>query len=121
MTVPNQRIIKIHKDNQQKDPFVALNLDTMASVYNDLGSAYAFYFYLCLCGNADGFNLEFSPQHFKDRYGLPISTTHDQFKKLVEKKYLIPKQENSNIYDFYYIPEHLKDQENQTQPPFRFE
>ena len=52
MTVANQKIIKIHKDNQQKDPFVALNLDTMASVYNDFGSAYAFYFYLCLCGNA---------------------------------------------------------------------
>ena len=119
MTVRNQRIIKIHKSNKQNDPFVSLNLDTMANVYKDLGNAYAFYFYLCLCGNADGFNLEFSPQHFKDRFGLPISTTHDQFKKLVEKKYLIPKNENSNIYDFYYEPEHLKE-ENQANPPFRF-
>lgn len=120
MTVANQRIIKIHKENQQKDPFVALNLDTMACVYNDLGSAYAFYFYLCLCGNADGFNLEFSPQYFKDRFGLPISTTHDQFKKLVEKKYLIPKNEKSNIYDFYYLPEHLKSENNPCKPAFNF-
>lgn len=120
MTVPNQRIIKIHKDNLQKDPFVTLNLDIMGTVYKDLGNGYTFYFYLCLCGNADGFNLEFSPQYFKDRFGLPISTTHDQFKKLVEKKYLIPKNENSNIYDFYYIPEHLKSENNPCKPAFNF-
>ena len=118
MTVPNQRIIKIHKDNKQKDPFVSLNLDTIASVYKDLGSAYAFYFYLCLCGNADGFSLEFSPQYFKDRFGLPISTTHDQFKKLLAKGYLVQKKENSNIYDFYYKPEHLD--VNQSAVSFNF-
>ena len=109
MTVPNQKIIKIHKPNTQKDPFVCLNLDIMGKVYKDLaGNGYTFYFYLCLCGNMDGFSLEFSPQYFKDRFGLPISTTHDQFKKLVTKGYLVQKNENSNVYDFYYEPEHLK-------------
>ena len=108
MTVPNQKIVVIHKANKQKDPFVSLNLDTMGAVYKDLGNGYTFYFYLCLCGNADGFNLEFSPQHFKDRFGLPISTTHDQFKKLEAKGYLVRKNENSNIYDFYSEPERLK-------------
>ena len=109
MTVPNQKIIKIHKSNIQKDPFVSLNLDVMGKVYQDLGcNAYTFYLYLCLCGNMDGFSLDFSPQYFKNRFGLPISTTHDQFKKLVAKGYLVQKNENSNVYDFYYEPEHLK-------------
>ena len=121
MSVANQRIVKIHKANKQKDPFLSLNLDIMTAAYKDLGNAYTFYLYICLCGNADNHNFEFSPQYMKDRYGLPISTTHDQFKRLIEKGYLIPKNEGSNIYDFYAEPEHLKSANKMRNFPERFD
>jgi len=88
MSVPNQRIVLINKDNQQKCPFVCLNLDIVGAVYKDLKSAHCFYLYLCLCGNENKRKLEFSPQYYKEKFGLPISTTQDQFKKLQAKGYL---------------------------------
>ena len=88
MSVPNQRIVKVHKDNTQKEPFLSLNIELMAAVYSDLGNAYTFYLYLCLCCNTDNYQFEFSPQHFKNKYNLPVSTTNDKFKTLVEKGYL---------------------------------
>ena len=107
MSVPNQRIVLINKDNQQKAPFVCLNLDVVGMVYKDLKGAHAFYLYLCLCGNENKRKLEFSPQYYKDKFGLPISTTQDQFKKLQAKGYLVPIKEGSNHYNFYAEPPHI--------------
>ena len=109
MSVPNQRIVKVHKDNTQKEPFLSLNIELMAAVYSDLGNAYTFYLHLCLCCNTDNYQFEFSPQHFKNKYNLPVSTTNDKFKELVEKGYLVPIKEGSNIYNFYSEPAHLKE------------
>ena len=106
MSFPNQKIIKIHKENKQKEPFVSLNVQTMTAAYKDL-NATAFYLYLCLCCNKDGFQLEFSPANIATNFGMPDSTVRDQFKKLVEKKYLVPIQKGSNIYNFYAEPPHL--------------
>ena len=38
---------------------------------------------------------------------MPKSTARDQFKKLVEKKYIVQYKENSNIYNFYAEPTHI--------------
>ena len=107
MTVPNQNVIYIHKDNLQKDPFLSLNIETLQAVYKDLKNAYTFYLYICLCCNKDRYKLEFSPQHIETEFGMPKSTARDQFKKLVEKKYIVQYKENSNIYNFYAEPTHI--------------
>ena len=64
-------------------------------------NATALCLYLFLAGNKDGFNLEYSPKAIHAEMGMPESTCRDQFKVLVEKGYLVPKHEGSNIFDFY--------------------
>ena len=39
---------------------------------------------------------------------MPVSTVQDQFKKLVEKKFLVQRAEGSNVYDFYAEPDFIK-------------
>jgi DNA-binding IclR family transcriptional regulator len=48
--------------------------------------------------------LEYSPKAIHAEMGMPESTCRDQFKVLVEKGYLVPKHEGSNIFDFYEKP-----------------
>ena len=112
MTVPNQRLIYIHKDNKQKDPFVALNVDIMKTVYCDLKNAYTFYLYLCLCANRNGYKVEFSPKGIAVRFGLHENTARDHFKKLIQKGYLVPPAAGHNIYNFYAEPQNIKEQLN---------
>ena len=110
MTVPNQRLVRIHKDNKQKDPFLSININLLAAVYQDLKSAPSFFMYIYFCCNKDNFVVEFSPSHIENKFGFPKSTARDHFNKLIEKGYLVRKNENSNMYDFYAQPEHIKTQ-----------
>lgn len=114
MSVANQRIVQIHKSNRETQPFVSLNLQTMGAVYKVLG-AHAFFLYLILCGNANGYRTEFSPQNINKNFGMPVSTAQDQFKKLVEKKFLVQRAEGSNVYDFYAEPDFIKASKTLTQ------
>lgn len=104
MTVANQKLIKIHKGNLQKEPFLSLSVETLANAYRELQNAYTFYLYIILCCNANNFTVEFSPQNILNQFGMPLSTTQDQIKKLIAKGFLVQKHENSNVYDFYADP-----------------
>ena len=110
MSVPNQRKVIVNKLNTQPEPFVTLNLKLMADVYQDLHNAHAFYLYLCLCGNQDKYKFDFSPQAISNKFHLPKSTANEKFHYLIEKKYLVPIKEGSNIYNFYSAPAHLHPQ-----------
>lgn len=116
MTVPNQRLVRIHKDNKQKDPFLSININLLSAVYQDLKSAPSFFMYIYFCCNKDNFVVEFSPSHIENKFGFPKSTARDHFNKLIEKGYLVRKNENSNMYDFYAEPKHLKTQEDSVLP-----
>ena len=116
MTVPNQRLVRIHKDNRQKEPFLSINVNLLAAVYQDLKSAPSFFIYIYFCCNKDNYVVEFSPAHIEKKFGFPKSTARDHFNKLIEKGYLVRKNENSNMYDFYAQPEHLKTQDKSVLP-----
>ncbi len=73
----------------------------MKETYKYLGNAYTFYLYLCLCANADNYQFEFSPQQIEQQFGLPYNTVRDNIKRLIDKGFLVPIKEGSNIYDFY--------------------
>jgi len=64
--------------------------------------------YLYLAGNKDGFDLAFSPKAIHSEMGFPESTCRDQFNVLVNKGYLVRRNDKSNIYDFYEIPKEKK-------------
>ena len=116
MTVPYQRLVRIHKDNKQKEPFLSISVNLLAAVYKDLKSAPSFFIYIYFCCNKDNYVVEFSPTHIETKYGFPKSTARDHFNKLIEKGYLVRKNENSNMYDFYAEPKHLKTQEDSVLP-----
>lgn len=98
-TVPNQIVITIHREMPKKD-FIQIKKENFAKAYKEL-NATATILYLYLVGNADGYNLDFSPQAVNNAIAMPLSTTRDQRRLLIEKGYLVPHAEGSNRYDFY--------------------
>ena len=108
-TVENQRRVLVHRDMPGKDEgnFLLIKKENLYAAYRDL-NATALCLYLYLAGNKDGFDLAFSPKAIRNEMGLPESTCRDQFKVLVNKGYLIRRNENSNVYDFYEIPKEKK-------------
>ena len=116
MTVPYQRLVRIHKNNKQKEPFLSININLLAAVYQDLKSAPSFFIYIYFCCNKDKYVVEFSPSHIEKKFGFPKSTARDHFNKLIEKGYLIKKGENSNMYDFYSEPPHIQTQNEAVLP-----
>lgn len=101
-TVPNQRVISVHRERVVSD-FLGIKNDHWQAAARDLG-AYAFLLYLYLASNADDYRLALSPAAIRDAIGMPASTCRDQFTKLVEKGYLVQK-ESGNLYDFYEVPQ----------------
>ena len=108
-TVENQRRVLVHRDMPGKDEgnFLLIKKENLYAAYRDL-NATALCLYLYLAGNKDGFDLAFSPKAIRNEMGLPESTCRDQFKVLVNKGYLVRRNENSNVYDFYEIPKEKK-------------
>ena len=60
---------------------------------------YGLQLYLYLAANADGFNLELSPQHAENDAGIRRTTFYEYMRKLEICGYLVWK--HSNVYDFY--------------------
>ena len=102
-TVPNQRTIVVHRTQCDKD-FLQIKKSTLFEAYNTLGAT-ALVLYLYLVGNRDEYTFAFSPSAIHRATGMPESTCRDQFNKLIACKYLVPRREGSNIYDFYERPQ----------------
>lgn len=69
--------------------------------------------YLYLASNANGYNLALSPAAISQAIGMPRSTYHDQFTKLINRGYLV--QKNGNGYDFFEVPQSRVVYESTTQ------
>lgn len=100
MSVPNQRMVIIHRETPKSD-FLGIKNENWKAALRDL-KATAFQIYIYLASNCDGYRLELSPQAILNEIGVPKATTHDQIKKLIEKGYLV--KYNDNTYDFYETP-----------------
>ena len=108
MSVPNQRIVKVHREMPGKEGnFLQIKKSNLYEAYRTL-NATALCLYLFLAGNKDGYSLEYSPKAIHAEMGMPESTCRDQFNVLVNKGYLVPKHEKSNIYDFFEMPKDKK-------------
>jgi hypothetical protein len=108
-TVPNQKVVHINRDMPEKNEgnFLLIKKDNLYAAYRDL-NATALCLYLYLAGNMDGFNLALSPKAIHEEMGMPLSTVKDQIKVLIQKGYLVPKSEGSNVFDFYETPREKK-------------
>ena len=101
-TVPNQRLIAIHRERASSD-FLGIKNSNWQAAARDLG-AHALMLYLYFASNANGFTLALSPAAIRQAVGMPQSTYRDQFIKLIDKGYLVQRGE-SNTYDFYETPQ----------------
>jgi len=100
-TVPNQRLIAIHRERAASD-FLGIKNSSWQAAARDLG-AHALMLYLYFASNANGFMLTLSPAAIRQAVGMPQSTYRDQFTKLIDRGYLVQRGE-SNTYDFYETP-----------------
>ena len=101
-TVPNQRLVSIHRERVASD-FLGIKNSSWQAAARDLG-AQALMLYLYFASNANGFMLALSPAAIERTVGMPPSTYRDQFKKLIYRGYLVQRGD-SNTYDFYETPQ----------------
>ena len=101
ITYPNQRVIKINRESAKSD-FLGIKNENWQAAARDLG-AHALMLYMYLAANADGFNLALSPVAVRQATGMPRSTYQDQFKKLMDKGYIV--QESGNVFKFFEKPQ----------------
>ena len=111
-TVPNQKVVHVNRQKCDKN-FLQISKENWYAAYKDL-NATALCLYLYLAGNMNGFDLALSPKAISEEMGMPVSTCKDQIIVLKQKGYLVPRSENSNIYDFYETPRVKKNAETAT-------
>ena len=103
-TVPNQRVVSIHRERAVSD-FLGIKNCNWQAAARDLG-AHGLLLYLYFASNANDFQLALSPSALRQAVGMPASTFRDQFARLIDKGYLVQRA-GSNAYDFYEIPQRV--------------
>lgn len=107
-TVPNQRVVTIHKEKCEKN-FLQIKKENIANALRTLKHGRIAYpaviLYLYFAANAEGFHLAYSPQAVEKEFGLPKSSCDEHFNTLVEHGYLVQRKDGSNQYDFYETPQ----------------
>ena len=102
ITVPNQRIVTIHKPLHKKGRFTTVGTLTMLDAMKRLSySAFMLYCYLML--NADGFEQVLSPACICKNTALTKNTYHKAFHELEEAGYLVVRNNSKTQFDFYEI------------------
>ena len=108
-TVPNQKVVHVNRQKCDKN-FLQISKDNWYAANKDLGP-YGLQLYLYIAGNRDGFDFALSQEAAEQDAGITKTTFHKYVKVLIEKGYLVPRKEKSNIYDFYEVPRRKEDKE----------
>ena len=108
-TVPNQKVVHVNRQKCDKN-FLQISKDNWYGANKDLGP-YGLQLYLYIAGNRDGFDFALSQEAAERDAGITKTTFHKYVKVLIEKGYLVPRKENSNVYDFYEVPKRKEDKE----------
>lgn len=109
-TVPNQRVIKTHKEKCGKDDkkyYTVINLKALAEAANNLsGSAFKMWIYLAK--NQNNYKFALSKVDATSFCDFSKNTYYSAFAELEEKGYLI--QGNcATYYDFYEVTKKKKE------------
>lgn len=111
-TVPNQKLIVIHRD-MPKTNFVQIKNENWME-FNKKHGPFALQLYLYLAKNADGYNLALSKQAALKEAGIKSTTYYKYLELLINEGYLVWR--NGNTLDFYETP-HKQEGKNVTCPP----
>ena len=101
-TVPNQKVVHVNRQKCDKN-FLQISKDNWYAANKDLGP-YGLQLYLYIAGNRDGFDFALSQEAAERDAGITKTTFHKYVKVLIEKGYLVPRKENSNIYPELFTP-----------------
>ena len=104
-TVQNQRIISISgKEACDKDHLYArVNKAALIKAMQELTPT-NFEVWLYLASQKNNYTFAFSPAAVTEETGIKKSSLQEGIRVLIKEKYLIPRADNSNIYDFYELP-----------------
>ena len=100
MSVPNQKVVYIHK-RKYTGNFLQIGIDEMRLAQQQMTYC-EFVLYLYLAGNADGFKLELSQQAIENATGYKKTAYHNAVNKLIELGYLT--QSYNYHYEFHTTP-----------------
>lgn len=104
-TVPNQRVLTIHKEPTDKEhKYTVNNLEALGEAARQLQSKGGFKLYMYLSKNQDNYSFALSSTDFCAWSGLGLVAYNTSFKELIDKGYLIPKDASKKkeiIYTFY--------------------
>ena len=111
-TVPNQKIIVIHKDKPDRD-FLQIKNEHWMEVNKKYGP-YALQLYLYLAKNASGYEMALSQAAAEAEVGIKKTTFHKYLDLFICEGYLVKR--NGNTYDFYEVPCKQKEEEAERSP-----
>lgn len=113
-TVPNQKVVHVHRDmpdkNKKEGNFLLIKKENWYAANRDL-EPYGLQLYLYIAGNRDGFDFALSQEAAEREAGIKKTSYHKYVNLMIEKGYLVPRKENSNIFDFYEVPKRKEDKE----------
>lgn len=108
-TVPNQKVVHVNRQKCDKN-FLQISKENWYAANKDL-DPYGLQLYLYIAGNRDGFDFALSQEAAEREAGIKKTSYHKYVNLMIEKGYLVPRKENSNVYDFYEVPKRKEDKE----------
>ena len=108
-TVPNQKVVHVNRQKCDKN-FLQISKDNWYAANKDL-EPYGLQLYLYIAGNREGFDFALSQEAAEREAGIKKTSYHKYVNLMIEKGYLVPRKENSNIFDFYEVPKRKEDKE----------
>lgn len=121
ITNPNQRLINIGTiENGRKEPcnisniYARVNKEAMFCAMKELTPT-NFLVWLYLASQKEGVTLAFSPSFVAEETGIKKSSIQEGIRVLIKNKYLVQRNEHSNIYDFYEKPKEETIEENEVE------
>ena len=101
-TVPNQRVLTIHKEPTDKQhKYTCNSLEALGEAAKRLQSKGGFKLYMYLAKNQDKYNFALSSSDFCNWSGLGIAAYRTAFEELEKQGYLIINGSSKNNYIFY--------------------
>ena len=103
-TVPNQKVVQIQKEKVGKNNLYAVislkGIDEAATLPKT-----AFKLWMYLVKNQDKYSFALSCKDFCRWPGVSKNTYETAVKEMIERSYLVRKEEGSNVYIFYEMPQ----------------
>lgn len=101
-TVPNQRVITIHKEPADKEnKYTINNIEALEEAVKTLQSKCGFKLYMYLAKNQHNYKTALSSSDFCKWAGCGMTAYNTAFRELEENEYLVKQYGTETVYTFY--------------------